>query len=209
MTRLGPKLCQPSATAFTTLTSRVDRLARPAAPALPPKRSLISAPSPAAWQKVTAIGSQIVATPTLVTPRSISAGCRIEGAVAGNAAARIVPDIGDARPAVPGFAARTASAWSMPASASSIGIAVCSRMREELAAELFGQRVALRPCRRRSRPACGVPISGTSAAMKPWMTEIDRMPSLALQRLDAVDEGAHRLAAGRQHVRSCGSRRSR
>ena len=51
-----------------------------------------------------------------------------------------------------------------------------------------------------------VRVDGTPLADVP---PEDPYAVLAVQRLDAVDEGAHRLAAGRQHLRSCGSRRWR
>jgi hypothetical protein len=69
VTRESPKLCQPSSTAPYHTHARVDRFTC-LGTGLAAETQVDDRASPAA-QNVTAIGSQIVATPTFWTPRSI------------------------------------------------------------------------------------------------------------------------------------------
>ena len=100
---------------------------------------------------------------------------------------------------LPGRSAARCWARSSPASMPTIGMAVGAAQREDLQADPARQRVAL------GRVAVGDDqhprshfghVGGHEA-----MDQRDRQHAvLALQRLDAVDEGAHRLAAGRIDV---------
>ena len=193
VTRLAPKLCQDSATARSTSTC-ASMGAPPSGPALPPNRSVMCAPSPAARQKDTAIGSQIVATATSSMPRS-SMRRRMS-----------VPS-----PATPppGLSQTSAITTGLPGALAGQrrGAVEAGVGREHRHGGLAAQREDLAPEPLRERHRRWRIAIGDDKHLRAHLRHVGRHEAvdernredavLSLQRLRSVDEAAHRLAAGR------------